>query len=399
MNHKKMVLFGAGKIGRSFIAQLFSSGGYEVIFIDVYPLVIDELNRRRKYAVVIKGTTEETIVVENVRGVLASSEETVIKEIVDADLLATAVGQKGLSAVLKLIAKGIVRRFETRGEMPLDIIIAENLRNASVFFEQELKKQLSADFPLNRLVGLVETSIGKMVPIMSREDMERDPLLVFAEPYNTLILDKSAFVNPIPAIPGLAPKENMKAWVDRKLFIHNLGHAAVAYIGNQYNPMFKYVYEALDVALIEKEVRATMAQSAAALLKKYPKEFTHDDLQEHIDDLLIRFKNKALGDTIFRVGCDLFRKLGPDDRLVGAIQLALETDMPYDRILFTLMKGTQFRAKDEEGAMLSDDKKFIAMYASNIQKVLIHVCGFHEKEDECIIGEAEMMDASFIIKQ
>jgi len=31
---KKLVLFGAGKIGRSFIGQLFSRGGYEVVFMD-----------------------------------------------------------------------------------------------------------------------------------------------------------------------------------------------------------------------------------------------------------------------------------------------------------------------------------------------------------------------------
>ena len=45
--HNKLVLFGAGKIGRSFIGQLFSRGGYEVVFIDVFKPVIDELNLRR----------------------------------------------------------------------------------------------------------------------------------------------------------------------------------------------------------------------------------------------------------------------------------------------------------------------------------------------------------------
>ena len=43
----KIVIFGAGKIGRSFIGQLFSVGGYEVVFVDVYKPIIDELNKRR----------------------------------------------------------------------------------------------------------------------------------------------------------------------------------------------------------------------------------------------------------------------------------------------------------------------------------------------------------------
>lgn len=28
----------------------------------------------------------------------------------------------------------------------------------------------------------------------------------------------------------------MTAYVDRKLFVHNLGHAAVSYLGYQYDP-------------------------------------------------------------------------------------------------------------------------------------------------------------------
>jgi mannitol-1-phosphate 5-dehydrogenase len=47
-------LFGAGKIGRSFIGQLFSRGGYEVVFVDVFKPLIDEINRRHEYNVVIK---------------------------------------------------------------------------------------------------------------------------------------------------------------------------------------------------------------------------------------------------------------------------------------------------------------------------------------------------------
>ena len=91
-----------------------------------------------------------------------------------------------------------------------------------------------------------------------------------------------------------------------------------------------------------------MVQSSEILLKKYPGEFSQEDLIVHIDDLLTRFQNKALGDTIFRVGSDLFRKLGPEDRLSGAIRSAISFNTPYDKILFALVCGCHFRAKDEE---------------------------------------------------
>jgi mannitol-1-phosphate 5-dehydrogenase len=375
----KLVLFGAGKIGRSFIGQLFSRGGYEVVFIDNYRPIIDELNRRGQYKVIIKADKEEVLPIHNVRGVFAGNESEVTDEIAGAGILAVSIGQGGLPGIMPLLAKGLLKRFKLDRTAALDIIIAENLRNAAEYFKATLQKLLPPDYPLDQLVGLVETSIGKMVPIMLKKDIEEDILQIFAEPYNTLILDKNAFINPIPEINGLAPKQNMKAWVDRKLFIHNLGHATAAYLGYLFNPEYIYLYEALANEKIHLDARNAMLQSADILLKKYPDEFTIKTLTDHIDDLLFRFRSKALGDTIFRVGCDLNRKLAPDDRLSGAIRLAIELKLPYDLILYSLVCGCHFRQVYEAGKMYPDDQDFAEMYEKKgISHILREVCGFNE---------------------
>jgi mannitol-1-phosphate 5-dehydrogenase len=390
---RKLVIFGAGKIGRSFIGQLFSRSGYEVVFIDSYKPVIDELNRRGTYKVVIKSDIEKTIHIHNIRGVFAGNKQEVTDEIACAGILAVSIGQGGLHAIMPLLAEGLIKRFKLDDKAPLDIIIAENLRNAAEYFRLSLRELLPQEYPLEKLVGLVETSIGKMVPIMLKKDLEEDMLQIFAEPYNTLILDKRAFKNPIPDIEGLAPKENMKAWVDRKLYIHNLGHATAAYLGYLSNPEFVYLYEALANEMIHRNVRETMLQSANILLKKYPDEFTINTLTDHIDDLLSRFQNRALGDTIFRVGCDLKRKLAPEDRLTGAIRLALELDLPYDRILYALVCGCRFRQTDEAGNMFPDDRDFADLYEKRgISWILWKICGFDETIHHDLFSEAERID-------
>ncbi len=383
---KKMVLFGAGNIGRSFIGQLFSRSGYEVVFIDVVREIIDELNRRRSYKVVIKSTRDKIIKVENVRGVLASDKEKVEEEISTADIASSCVGIGALPHIIPLIAGGLKKRYDIDSNLPLDIIIAINMRNAAKYFEKKLSEIMGEDYPLDRLVGLVETSIGKMVPLMTEEDKKRDILQIFAEPYNTLILDKKAFKNPIPDVMGLSPKENMKAWVDRKLFIHNLGHAVISYLGYLYDSSFTYLYEALEAGELYSGTRETMIQSAEILLREYPKEFTKKGLEEHIDDLLERFMNKSLGDTIYRTGRDLLRKLGPDDRLVGAIRLGLKHKMDVDKILYALVSGFYFRATDESGSMFEKDIEFIEKYfKKGIEYTLVNLCGFElEKYQEII---------------
>ena len=388
----KLVLFGAGKIGRSFIGQLFSRGGYEVVFIDVFRPVIEELNLRHNYNVVIKSDVETVINIQNVRGVFGGDTEQVIGEIATARIVAVSVGQNGLKSIIPLIAKGLIKRFETADPEPLDIIIAENLRNAAEFMNQELKENLPEGYPLEERVGLVETSIGKMVPIMLKKDMDEDILQVFAEPYNTLILDKRAFKNPIPIIEGLAPKENMKAWVDRKLFIHNLGHATAVYLGYLAHPDVTYLYEVLSDSQLKAIVRKTMLQAADILLAKYPEEFTLESLTDHIDDLLRRFQNKALGDTLFRVGCDLQRKLSAEDRLAGAIHLAFELNLPSDLILNALVCGCHFGATDEAGNRLQSDLEFDSIYAKGIKEVLTSICGFEEVIHREVIAKAIILD-------
>ena len=383
-NRKKLVLFGAGKIGRSFIAQLFSRGGFEVVFIDINEKIIEALNRQRSYKVVIKDINDKKLTVNNVRGVLSCNSEKVVEELVGSTIVAVSVGKSAIKHIIPLIAKGVIERYQ-KDNLPLDIIIAENMRNAGAYMLDELRKYLPVDYPVNKMIGLVESSIGKMVPIMPQEEIEKDILQVYAEPYNTLILDKKAFKNSVPEIEGLALKNNMAAWMDRKLFIHNLGHAAAAYYGFYKCPDKKYIYEVLDNVEVRFFTLIVMEQAAEVLLREYPEEFTMADLLCHIEDLVTRFRNKALGDTVFRVGSDLQRKLGKDDRVVGAIRLAQKNGCNYEKFLEVLVYGLQFRATNEMNQMFPGDIDIASLLDKNITDVLTNICGFNLYTDEKMI--------------
>ncbi|NJK84847.1 MAG: hypothetical protein HC906_01565 [Bacteroidales bacterium] len=82
-----------------------------------------------------------------------------------------------------------------------------------------------------------------------------------------------------------------------------------------------------------------MLQSAKVLQYLYPNEFSENDLNDHVKELLIRFQNRALGDTVFRVGYDLPRKLGREDRLFAPIILAYTNNLAFDKILFAAVCG------------------------------------------------------------
>ncbi len=373
---KKLLQFGAGKIGRSFIAQLFSKSGYQIIFADIDPCLVKSLNEARSYNVIIKGNGEESkYVVQNVSAIEIAARKEIIQAITDADIISISVGKKSLLKLARILSDGIAKRYPQRMDSPIDIILAENVRDAAELLSGEMEKY-SESFPLRDYVGFVETSIGKMVPLMTADQLRDDALAIFAEPYNSLILDANGFRGKIPDIPELFPKKNMKAWVDRKIFIHNLGHAILAYQCNYHYPEIKYIWEALEMKEIYSITKNAMLQSAQILQNIHPDEFKLSSLRDHVEDLLKRFSNKALCDTIFRVGCDIPRKLKEDDRLFVPVISGIKTGMNYDLILETWVKGCYFSARDDDGKYFPEDRKFIQVYKRSPLRILSEHCTF-----------------------
>jgi mannitol-1-phosphate 5-dehydrogenase len=348
----RFVQFGAGNIGRSLCSALMSRAGYEVVFVDLDRSLVDALNAKHGYSVIVKDKKPAEIKVVGVRAVGAWNTDAVADEVAQADFAGTAVGPRALEPVFKLIAAGLKKR----GGKPLDIILCENQRDAAQIVAGYLKNALGVkdlnDFP----VGLIETSIGKMVPIMPNEVRKQDPTVVWAEAYNKIIADGEAFITSVPQIEGLERHSNFHAYVDRKLFVHNLGHAACAYMGALKKKTF--IWEAMKFKAAAETAKGAMVESGKALLARYPGEWTWDEMNAHIEDLLERFRNKALGDTVYRVGRDLPRKLAPDDRLLGALRLQAASGVQSVFTERAIAAALLFRTAGEDGKLFAEDAAF-----------------------------------------
>lgn len=295
----QFVQWGAGNIGRSFIGQVFANSGYAVTFVDIDKPLITALNETASYTLrFVSGDATRELRIEGVRAVDARDQHEVDEAIAQADLMGVSVGKNVWPHIASSLALAIAGRYRQKPDAPLDIILAENIHHASSFVSALLLPHLPKEFPLATYVGLIETSIGKMVPIQDGGD----PLTLRAEPYNELIVDKKGFLQPIPPVTDLHPVTPIGAYVDRKLYIHNLGHATSAYLGYGQHPDKPLIAGVLEDPEVVLAVRKAMMQAGEVLLKLYPAVFTALSLHEHIDDLLSRFSNKALGDTVFRGG-------------------------------------------------------------------------------------------------
>jgi mannitol-1-phosphate 5-dehydrogenase len=351
------VHFGAGNIGRALAGPIFSRAGYQVLFVDAVPEIVRALHERREYRVVIKDTlppgTPDSFMVTGVDGIDVRDQETVKTAVARADLIGTAVGAAHLPSVLNAIAAGLPER-EGR---PVSLLFCENLHGLARMARETLSRALPEDFPLDQQVGLVETSIGKMVPLMPQEVRRNDPLEVWGEAYNAIIADRNGFVGPVPDdIEGLLLKQCFQAYVDRKLYIHNLGHATCAYHG--YLRGHALIDDAMCDPAVLAETEAVMQESARALARRYPQELDTAGLAEHVADLLRRFGNQALGDTVFRVGRDLPRKLAPGDRMIGGLRLVQSEQGDIAPVCRAIAAALQFAATDETGQPFAPDVAF-----------------------------------------
>ncbi len=84
--------------------------------------IIEALNKKGSYNVIIKGDKEEIIKINHVRGVLASNKGKVAEEVSTADIIASCVGNNALPHIIPLIARGLIKRYEENNDLPLDLI-------------------------------------------------------------------------------------------------------------------------------------------------------------------------------------------------------------------------------------------------------------------------------------
>ncbi|MFW6135477.1 MAG: hypothetical protein ACOC7N_01500, partial [Chloroflexota bacterium] len=299
MSRRSAVMLGAGNIGRGFLGQLFSESGYEVVFIEIDEPLIAALNARRGYTIrLVDNERADEVFISPVRAIHARQTDSVAEALSQAHIAATAVGVRFLPDVAPLVARGVGRRAESGEPSPLNILVCENVKDAAARFRamvrQEIPQTAHAYFRAN--VGFVDTVIARMVPPPTPEMRAEDPGLIAVEPYKELPVDRSGFVGPIPRIVGMDACDNFGFYIARKLYIHNAGHAVLGYLGSLRG--YTLGYEALEDETIRPVLEQALDESKAGIVHRYGAD--PDRLETHVADIIRRFANRPLSDTVFR---------------------------------------------------------------------------------------------------
>lgn len=358
--------FGAGNIGRGFIGKLLADAGIKVTFADVNQAIIEALAIRHEYPVHVVDEQATTEIVTNINAINSTSKEA-ITEIANADLLTTAVGPHVLSRIADIVAKGLIARFDLGKTKPLNIIACENMVRGTTQFKSHIFAALPTHYHhwVNQHVGFVDCAVDRIVPPSTSKT--GDILEVTVETFSEWIVDKSQFKGDMPLITGMEPTDNLLAYVERKLFTLNTGHAIAAYLGDYYG--ITTIREAILDERIRPIVRGAMEESGQVLIKRY-----HFDDKKHmayIEKILCRFENPYLHDDTARVGRQPIRKLSPNDRLIKPLLGTFEYHLQNNNLNIGIAAALNYHNSNDEQAI--ELAEIIAK--EGVSKTLSHISG------------------------
>ena len=336
MTQPNILVWGAGRIGRGFAADLFDAAGYRITFVDQSEPLVASLRERGQYIIVCAESAEHRRdrVISRFRAYTTAQIEEIAAAITDADIMAVCVFPKDFAAVAQAILPGLLKRQQERPAAPFDVILFTNLAHAGPQFYRCLEEAKFFDkssSSLNESLGIVETLVIRMVAEPPSEELARDPLLVWTNGYAELPADRRGFKGTIPALPGLRLVDDMRAEEMRKLYTYNTFHAAVAYFGRLHG--HEKVVDCLTDPQVSAEAEAALAESSAALQAEYG--FTTAEMSRWNAGVLAQTNNPALRDTVARFGADPRRKLARTDRLIGPILLCRQHGLPFDHLART----------------------------------------------------------------
>lgn len=367
---KRAIQFGAGNIGRGFIGALLSKSGYHVVFADVNEEIISKINEDKCYTIHIMDVECKDEKVENISGVISTSDE-ILEEIRTSDIITTAVGPVVLPRIASTIANGIKLRKITGVTSYLNIVACENAIKASSQLEEEVKKYLNEEeiAYLNEYVGFPNCSVDRIVPPVKSENI----LDVVVENFYEWNVEEKAFKGEIPKIYGMNLADNLMAYIERKLFTLNTGHAITAYFG--YLKGYNTVDESIKDEVIQDLVKKAMIESGQGLIAKY--NFDKEEHFKYIDKIIGRFKNPYLKDDVARVGREPLRKLNENDRLIKPLMTAKSFNLDIDNLLLGV--GAALNYNNEEDSQSVELQSLIS--EKGVKESLAHVANLAQEQE------------------
>jgi len=310
------------------VAQLAFESGYRLVFLDKNTGLCRTLREAGSYSVRLVSAHTRTVTIDGFTIFATSQKDEFYPAFRDAPLLFTAVCPGNIRDAADYMRDLIIRWLEECGtEDYKNILCCENMNNSSTTF----KEFLLVGFPprlrekLERQMGFADTMVARVVATPS------DPLQLLGEEYSGWTADRTALRGPDrPSIRTLDLVDDQTSYLQRKLYIHNTGHATFGYLG--FLKGYTWIHEAAQDPEIMAVCEKAIEESGWAIEKEYG--FSAENIRTYRAALTEKCVNPALPDEIVRVVREPIRKLGGAERFFGPIGLMIKHGRQPEFLLY-----------------------------------------------------------------
>ena len=338
---KRAVHFGAGNIGRGFIAPTLQANNYQVTFIDVNTDVIKRINDEGSYTVKslsIEGTTEQKV--KDVNAVELNDTDTLNKILLDADIITTSVGPK--------FVKGVYEKIATLENQKDQIFVAfENMYRASSSARSEINSY-------NENLKIIDAVVDKIVPPQSTTTLD-----VVVETYGSIILDETAELQPLD-VSEIVSYRNYDNEFYKKLWLLNGLHLQLAYYGLANGDTY------IDEVLSSKEGREFGESAIKSLAEAYNlMSNSNENLDKFSKTIINRFALPEIKDEVTRIARNPEIKFSKNERFEYPLRLLIDNNKNVDtfnEILNIIYSGNYLNVEgfnDFEKTVINKGKQYL----------------------------------------
>ena len=339
----KIVIIGAGKTGRGFLARLLTEN--ELVFIDKNAALVDALNADKKIGIDFFGNKKPSLTVEISE---AYTWQTVTAGVFDgAELILVSVGGTNLADVGAELKKYI--------NADARIIVCENASSPA-------KKLYDA-------IGIEGVKIGESTVFCTTIEKEKGSISINSEWYPYLQFDGDAFGDRVPEFNGLKAVSNFGGFLDRKLFTYNSASCIIAYLGALKG------YTVYSDAANDEEILALLDKNYEIINECICKEYGYGEEDQKEFALLSRdkFTDKTLVDTVARNAREPQRKIADKERIVGILKLQAKYGLDTSVLEKTLAAALLYKGEGEEA--------WDEIISKGYEDVLSGLCGLDKGSD------------------
>ena len=354
---RKAVIIGAGKMGRGFCAEILASAGFALTFVDSDEKRIASLKQAGSYTIFkARKTYYETVYIDDYDA-LPLSDEGGISELIAArgTLVMLSVPMTQMESVAALLSVCIARKAMETPDEPLDILLCINEMDAKHRLRTLFEGMLggSALEYMETHVGIVETVAYCISPELPDNLYELDTLGVLNNGYPEMPMDLTAFKGEPPRSPKINLTNDLSREFHRKMYSFNTAYATLGFLACPRHTV--WASEALSDPEISSALSSALEESAVGLCGEYG--FTLEELRAWNERILSVIDSPLLGDTVSRLCADTPRKVGPQDRLVGAAALCLRHGGDPETLCRVLAYAYRYTTGDDERTKMF--KRFI----------------------------------------